>query len=175
MRGACKPDFVPRIAPVRRPFIWTANRFAASSCQPGSLGRSALPGLSDADTGSLFGVAPGGACHARDVAVPPVRFDRTVSPLPRFRRRRTSGSAGAVCSLWRCPSALAVRALPGTVASWSPDFPPREAVKRTLSAAVRPPARHGTYGDGRCASMKLEASPGGVGASGGGILARGRV
>ncbi|CAN0601921.1 unnamed protein product, partial [Ectocarpus sp. 12 AP-2014] len=29
----------------------------------------------------------------------------------------------AVCSLWRCPLGCPSRALPGTVASWSPDFP----------------------------------------------------
>src|SRR5690606_34467999 len=33
------------------------------------------------------------------------------------------GPAGAVCSLWRFPSGFPGRALPGTAASWSPDFP----------------------------------------------------
>jgi len=31
---------------------------------------------------SLFGLAPGGVCHARSVAGPAVRSCRTVSPLP---------------------------------------------------------------------------------------------
>jgi len=31
---------------------------------------------------SLFGIAPGGACHAGDVTTPAVRSYRTVSPLP---------------------------------------------------------------------------------------------
>ncbi len=33
----------------------------------------------------------------------------------------------AVCSLWRFPSGLPGRALPGAVAPWSPDFPHRRA------------------------------------------------
>jgi len=41
----------------------------------------------------------------------------------------------AVCSLWRCPSGCPGRALPGTVASWSPDFP-----RRRTSAVIRPSA-----------------------------------
>src|SRR5689334_3067711 len=34
---------------------------------------------------SLFGLAPGGACHAAGVAVSAVRSYRTLSPLPRER------------------------------------------------------------------------------------------
>jgi hypothetical protein len=30
----------------------------------------------------LFDFAPGGVCHASDVATPAVRFYRTLSPLP---------------------------------------------------------------------------------------------
>jgi diadenosine tetraphosphatase ApaH/serine/threonine PP2A family protein phosphatase len=36
----------------------------------------------------LFGLAPGGACHASGVAVRAVRSYRTLSPLPRKRARR---------------------------------------------------------------------------------------
>ena len=36
----------------------------------------------DADVSPLFGLAPGGACHAWDVADPAVRSYRTLSPLP---------------------------------------------------------------------------------------------
>ena len=39
-----------------------------------------------ADVSPLFGLAPGGACHARGVAVPAVRSYRTLSPLPLARR-----------------------------------------------------------------------------------------
>ncbi len=66
-------------------------------------------------TGSLFGIAPGGACRAGTVASPAVGSYPTVSSLPRH--------AGAVSFLWRFPSGFPARALPGTVASWSPDFP----------------------------------------------------
>ena len=84
------------------------------AANPDPRGEAPLPPVSGG-VGSLFGIAPGGACHAGDVAAPPVGFYPTVSPVPPH--------AEVVCSLWRCPSALAVRALPGTVASWSPDFP----------------------------------------------------
>ena len=56
----------------------------------------------------------------------------TVSPLPARMR--------AVCSLWRFPWGCPRRALPGTVASWSPDFP------RQRTAAVIRPSAHGGYG-----------------------------
>ena len=63
----------------------------------------------------LFGIAPGGACHAGPVASSPVGSYPTVSPLP----MRT----WAVSFLWRFPSGCPARALPGTIALWSPDFP----------------------------------------------------
>src|SRR5690606_9639300 len=80
----------------------------------------------------LFGIAPGGACHAGAVTSPPVGSYPTVSPLPLH--------AAAVCSLWRFPWGCPRRALPGTVASWSPDFP------RQLPAAVIRPSAQGGYG-----------------------------
>ncbi len=52
--------------------------------------------LATLGTRSLFGIAPGGACHARAVASPAVGSCPTVSPLPAPRR--------VVCFLWRCPS-----------------------------------------------------------------------
>lgn len=63
----------------------------------------------------LFGIAPGRACRAGPVASPPVGSYSTVSPLP----MRT----WAVSFLWRYPSGYPARALPGTIALWSPDFP----------------------------------------------------
>ena len=125
-RTACKPDSVR--AP-KRPWMTihlTHPSPGRSSRQPGSP-------AGDADAGSLFGVAPGGACHAVPVARSAVGPYPTVSPLPARMR--------AVCSLWRCPSALAGRALPGTVSPWSPDFPrPRRAAVIQPSApdAARP-------------------------------------
>ena len=48
-------------------------------------------------------------------------------------------AGGAVCSLWRCPSGFPARELPGTAASWSPDFPPRgpEDLRRRPSSSPR--------------------------------------
>ena len=67
----------------------------------------------------LFGIAPGGACRAVPVARSAVGSYPTVSPLPHPQQ----AAIGAVCSLWRFPWGYPRRALPGTDASWSPDFP----------------------------------------------------
>ena len=77
---------------------------------------------------SLFDLAPGGACHASRVAARAVRSYRTLSPLPRKR----GGLLSVALSLKR-PKPLR-RALPGTVPSWSPDFP------RTLTPRGQPHA-----------------------------------
>ena len=80
---------------------------------PGAL--SNLPGRPDPDIDpearwpsqaaslapSLFGLAPGGVCHAACVAAGAVRSYRTVSPLPPGHLRR--GMRAAVCSLWHFP------------------------------------------------------------------------
>ncbi len=69
----------------------------------------------------LFGFAPGGACHAADVAADAVRSYRTLSPLPlAFPLRETQR---AVCFLWRFPWGRPRRTLSGAVSVWSPDFP----------------------------------------------------
>jgi len=57
------------------------------------------------------------------VARPAVGSYPTVSPLP-------SRVGWAVCSLWRFPSGCPGRALPGTLALWSPDFPRRGSARR---------------------------------------------
>src|SRR5208337_3907127 len=57
---------------------------AVSRNQPG---RRPGDGLKDLGHRSpLFGLAPGGACHASHVAARAVRFYRTLSPLPRETR-----------------------------------------------------------------------------------------
>jgi len=71
---------------------------------------------------SLFGLAPGGVCHAAAVTSRAVRSYRTLSPLP--------WQVMAVCSLWHCPWGRPRRALPGTVFPWSPDFPRRSWERR---------------------------------------------
>jgi len=65
---------------------------------------------------SLFGLAPGGVCHAATVTGGAVRSYRTLSPLP-------GPKAQAVCSLWHFPWGRPRRPLAGTVFPWSPDFP----------------------------------------------------
>ena len=82
---ACKPGSVPppcgdaAIIPLDRP-----SRDGSRDL-PGALGpATALPCLAEASrgAGSLFGLAPGGACHAALVTKVPVRSYRTLSPLP---------------------------------------------------------------------------------------------
>ncbi len=70
----------------------------------------------------LFGIAPGGACRAVLVAKIAVSSYLTVSPLPALVSVARPYTL-AVSFLWRFPSGYPGRALPGTVAFWSPDFP----------------------------------------------------
>lgn len=77
-RMACKPDFVPGLPPSMT-IPLAPPLLTGSSCQPGPSGaKAALP----CGARSLFGIAPGGACHAGTVASPPVGSYPTVSPLP---------------------------------------------------------------------------------------------
>src|SRR5688572_5894154 len=89
---ACKPGSVPlpcgnaAVIPLDRP-----SRDGSRDL-PGSLGaETLLPSCEGA--GSLFGLAPGGACRAVPVASDPVGSYPTLSPLPLLRE--------AVCFLWR--------------------------------------------------------------------------
>lgn len=69
----------------------------------------------------LFGIAPGGACHAVLVAKTAVGSYPTVSPSP--WTRAAGPRTMAVSSLWRFPWGCPRWALPSTLPSWSPDFP----------------------------------------------------
>ena len=66
----------------------------------------------------LFGLAPGGVCHATPVTSSPVRSYRTLSPLP-----VPQAAIGGLLS-----AALAMGLRPPDViwhfTLWSPDFPP---------------------------------------------------
>ena len=121
-RKACKPDSVRSGCPP----------LDDHSSGPAVTGGIKLPtrtsGPKRAHARSLFGIAPGGACRAGPVARPAVGSYPTVSPLPRGR--------AAVFSLWRFPSGYPGRALPGTVASWSPDFPPERADPRRRPSSL---------------------------------------
>ncbi len=95
---------------------------AGSSCQPGPLGLKRPCGRSlrlRADRPprevpiwhcSRWGLPCRSCCQSRGGLLPH-RF--TFSPA----------RSGVVSSLWRFPSGFPGRALPGTAASWSPDFP----------------------------------------------------
>lgn len=115
-RMACKPDSV-RGCPLDDHSSGSALTRSLKPPTRTARGEAPLPGPVAGARGarSLFGVAPGGACRAGPVASPAVGSYPTVSPLP----QRTA----AVSSLWRFPWGCPRRALPGTVASWSPDFP----------------------------------------------------
>ena len=109
----------------------------------------------------LFGIAPGGACRASPVASPAVGSYPTVSPLPWIRRTQLPGTM-ADFSLWRFPWGCPRRALPGTLPSWSPDFP-----RGLHPAVIQPSAQGGRYGEwGRASSPKAAGVGGGGLASG---------
>ena len=74
---ACKPGSVHAVARDRWPFLWDAHYCAPHATYP--------DGYPETDyVPSLFGLAPGGACHATLVAKRAVRSYRTISTLPRL-------------------------------------------------------------------------------------------
>jgi hypothetical protein len=91
-----------------------ANAFACVTAIPLGLqspeASSNLPGRPDPDTipkrllahrfaPSLFGLAPGGVCHAADVTAGAVRSYRTISPLPRRTQKCRGGMFSVALSL----------------------------------------------------------------------------
>jgi hypothetical protein len=152
-QAACKPGSVRRPAEAERGAIIPLGRSSriASRDQPGRNAESRLPALSSRRP-SLFGLAPGGACHAGPVARPAVRSYRTLSPLPPDR------GPEAVCFLWRYPSGRPGRALPAASTPWSPDFPPEG--HEVPPAIARLPDRTPSYrtepGRDSCAKISPE-------------------
>ncbi len=147
---ACKPGSVWRVAPPRRPFIWDAGCPAPRATNPGGWAwkRAWLRGdCSPQARPPLFGLAPGGVCHAASVAGSAVRSYRTVSPLP-----GGSSPPSAVCFLWHFPWGHPRRPLAATVFPWSPDFPPPDKIAITRFARQRPSGRLVPLhkGDGAC-------------------------
>ena len=83
-QGACKPGSVPHAVCSHTSRAAAAIRLGpgllqSSSSQPGRSMRNA-PAVVSAPP--LFGLAPGGVCHAGAVTRTPVRSYRTLSPLP---------------------------------------------------------------------------------------------
>ena len=118
---------------------------ARSSRQPGPLGSKVpaggigLPRPAPA-RGPYSALLPVGLAVPVLLPVPRWALTPPFHPCPRARRR-------AVSSLWRFPSGCPGRALPGTVSSWSPDFPrggsPRLAAIRPSAQAIRYARRQG--------------------------------
>jgi len=147
-RMACKPDSVLPLRggmtiPLGPPLP------TGSSCQPGPLGlkrpcRDIPGGISRREAPirhcSRWGLPCRSGCPSRGGLLP-----------HRFTLTRT---CRADCSLWRFPSGCPGRALPGTVASWSPDFP---RVRRP--AAIRPSAQGSPKGSRPGGQRASRASP----------------
>ena len=68
------------------------------------------------DVSPLFGLAPGGVCHAAPVTGGAVRSYRTLSPLPPVARRRFA----FCCTV---PGVAPAGRYPAPSFPWSPDFP----------------------------------------------------
>ena len=79
---------------------------------------------------SLFGLAPGGVCHATSVTGRPVRSYRTLSPLPVPHRE---AGPSAVYSLLHFPSPYGARVLPGTLPCGARTFLRRSCMAKAVA------------------------------------------
>ena len=123
-RRAYKPDFVPRRRPgddhsskhaiARAPLAANPNLCAEAAC--GDIGAPIKPAQ-----GPYSALLPVGLAMRRLLPAP--RWALTPPFHPDHRICRAKPCATAVYFLWRFPSGYPARALPGTVASGSPDFP----------------------------------------------------
>jgi hypothetical protein len=95
-----KPGFVQKRKLSVRPFIWDVSRLTPLATYPDTpTHKRAVDVASHPNMVSLFGLAPGGACHAPFLTVGAVSSYLAVSPLPVCARRQSK----AVYSLWRYP------------------------------------------------------------------------
>ena len=125
-RTACKPDFVPAVARLRRSFIWARCRQRALATNPNLL--EVKPPRVLPPTRFLFGLAPGGACHASGVATPAVGPYPTFSPFP------VGEPAGSLFSV-----ALSL-GLPQPDVIWRPCFMESGLSSTQWAATVQPSA-----------------------------------
>ena len=101
---ACKPGSVGhrQLAPTMRDGHSSGIALARDLEQPTrtasltSLPRTLSLAANCPPVPSLFGLAPGGVCHAAPVAGPAVRSYRTFSPLPRRARKPKAGGSFSV-------------------------------------------------------------------------------
>ncbi len=124
-----KPGFVQGVAPSVRPFIWDPVRTGPLATYPDTPTHKRAVTSKACHMVSLFGLAPGGACHASFLTVGAVGSYPTVSPLPVESKDLTGGLFSVALSLRPCPKAAPRRALPATMFAWSPDFPPLRLFK----------------------------------------------
>ena len=111
---ACKPGSVPPgVSRTRRPFLWTAHCWAVLATYPNGSGGEPCPGPLDCSrirgASFLFGLAPGGACHAASIAGDAVRSYRTLSPLPSFAEASEGGLLSVALSLGSPPAGVTRR------------------------------------------------------------------
>jgi hypothetical protein len=119
--------------PFVRPFIWDASRLTPLATYPDTPTHKRAVICANANNMvSLFGLAPGGACHAPFLTVGAVSSYLAVSPLP---ITRIGGLFSVALSLKPCYKARPRRELPATMFAWSPDFPPL----RPFGASFRSP------------------------------------
>ena len=131
-RKACKPDSVPGFPPSMTIHPGRAL-LHNSSCQPGPLGHGRTCGMIGRGQTSARG--PYSALLPVGLAMPSLLPGTRWALAPPFHPypvlpRTSPRQDKAVCFLWRFPAGFPVRALPGTVAMWSPDFPLGPAPQR---------------------------------------------
>ena len=136
----CKPDSVPEQRPgddhssrrtiSRAPLAANPDLWAKAAC--GDIGYPIKPAQ-----GPYSALLPVGLAMQRLLPTPRWALTPPFHPDRRFCKARPCTTA--VCFLWRFPSGYPARALPGTVASGSPDFPRAFAGPRPSS----PPRRLG--------------------------------
>ena len=134
-RRACKPDSVQGLP------LWMIIPLpplspTGSSCQPGPLGLKRPCVAVSLRTSPARG--PYLALLRVGLAMPSRLPGPRWALTPPFHHRP---ACRAVFSLWRFPWGCPRRALPGTLASWSPDFP-RSRIK-SEAAIIQPSAREG--------------------------------
>jgi hypothetical protein len=132
----CKPGSVspPLARRRRRPFLLDACCQAPRATDPGGSPETDGRTLARICVPPLFGLAPGGVCHAVRVAASAVGSYPTVSTLPRAEARL------AVCFLLHFPWGRPRRALPGTFVSVEPGLSSTRPCRKG-KAAPRPSDR----------------------------------